>query len=180
MQSAMFSNSDLLTKQIFMMGAVRINDRLQQKIKCPNGFSLAEVLVAITLLMIMIVPAMNALSEGVLVAKIHQDEAGRVREIQNKMEEILARSFSKLDNEALGKNSSDTTAISFPLATVSSPPNPMDDSGYSDSKYDVYIFRCAKNASNTLILNNSSLALLCVQIKQKSSGIVLLQSAKTK
>jgi type II secretory pathway pseudopilin PulG len=140
------------------------------------GFSMVEVLVAITLLMIMIVPAMNALTEGVLAARIHKDEASSAREIQNKMEAILARSFWKLDNEA-GKNlSSNTVPLTFPTAT---PASDMDDSGYSDSKYDVLVFRCSKNAANILVFDNTSTKLYCVQIKQKNSSVVLLQSVKT-
>jgi Tfp pilus assembly protein PilV len=154
----------------------RLQNVHQDNAKWALGFSMVEVLVAITLLMIMIVPAMNALTESVLAAGIHKDEASKAREIQNKMEEILARSFIKLDNDAFGKNSSNTTPITLPLAT---PTSDMDDSGYSDNKYDVFIFRCSKNVANMLAFDNTSANVLCIQIKQKNSSVVLLQSIKT-
>jgi type II secretory pathway pseudopilin PulG len=145
------------------------------------GFSMIEVMVAITLLMIMIVPAMNALSEGVLAARIHGEQASSARDLQNKMESILARSFTKMDLEAFGSNSSDAARITFPLAPACSPlPPKMDDTSYTDCYYDVYIFRCSKNAlTNTLTLDNKSVNLLCIQIKQKGGSAVLLQSAKS-
>jgi hypothetical protein len=135
---------------------------------------MVEVLVAITMLIIMIVPAMNALTEGVLASRIHGDEAISARKLQNKMESIVARSFTKLDTEAFAASSS-TTPLIFPTA---SPANEMDDSGYSDATYDVSIFRCSKNAANTMVLDNTSSKLLCIQIKPKGSSIVLLQSLK--
>ena len=143
--------------------------------KREQGFSLVEVLVAITLLMIMIVPAMNALTEGVLASRIHGDQADAARKLQNKMEEILARSFTKLDVEALGANSSATTPLTFPTAN---PATEMDDSGYSDASYDVSIFRCSKNAANNMVPDNASSTLLCIQIKPKGSSVILLQSLK--
>jgi Tfp pilus assembly protein PilV len=145
------------------------------------GFSLTEVLVAITLLMIMIVPAMNALTEGVLASRIHSDQVGAAFKLQNKMEEILARSIDTLHNVAGRQNSSSLVPITYPSAAPSSD---MDDSGYSDSNYDVFIFRCStKNTPNTLSLDNLSTSnsisiFLCIQIKPKGSNIILLQSLK--
>jgi hypothetical protein len=138
---------------------------------------LVEVLVAITLLMIMIVPAMNALTEGVLASRIHGDQAKAARKVQNKMEGILARSFFNLDTEALGANSSATAAIIFPIFT---PATEMDDSGYSDADFDVYIFRCT-NSAGTMTPDKNSTKLLCLKITPKgNSNLVLLQSIKAK
>ncbi len=144
------------------------------------GLSLAEVLVAITLLMIMIVPAMNALTEGVLASRIHGDQASAARKVQNKMEEILARSFYKLDTDTYTVNNTNPVAVTFPLAVPSASPSLMDDSGYSDTDFDVYIFRC-KNNAGAMVYDPppNQTKRLCIQIKPKGESRVVLQTIKT-
>ncbi|RDH85509.1 MAG: hypothetical protein DIZ78_11260 [endosymbiont of Escarpia spicata] len=60
-----------------------------------TGFSYTEVLVAITL-----IPALESLHSGVLGSGIHSAHANHHHRLTGKMEEILAKSFSSLEQEA--------------------------------------------------------------------------------
>ena len=61
-----------------------------------QGFSYVEVLVATVLIMISIVPALEALQTAILASSVHQSERGRHRWLSDKMEEVLAQPFDDL------------------------------------------------------------------------------------
>lgn len=61
-----------------------------------TGFSYIEVLVAIGLLTIALVPAMNALQGAVAGSAIHATAAAEQNRLRAKMEEVLARPFTTL------------------------------------------------------------------------------------
>ncbi|MBL3591503.1 MAG: hypothetical protein JMN24_17220 [gamma proteobacterium endosymbiont of Lamellibrachia anaximandri] len=65
-----------------------------------TGFSYTEVLVAITLISILLIPALESLHSGVLGSGIHSAHANHHHRLTGKMEEILAKSFSSLEQEA--------------------------------------------------------------------------------
>ncbi len=95
-----------------------------------SGFSLIEVLIAIVILGIALVPAMDALRTGMKSAGIHQDFQEQHYHLMSKMEEVLAGSFSDLDAAA---------------TVAASPDNP---SSYSDSGNNLNVFIARYDADN--------------------------------
>lgn len=65
------------------------------------GFTYTEVLVATTLIAILLLPAIDALHSGIQGGHIHAEEAGYQLSLVGKMEEVLAQSFSDLEQEAV-------------------------------------------------------------------------------
>ncbi len=65
-----------------------------------TGFSYTEVLVAISLIAILLIPALESLHSGVLGSGIHSTHANHHLRITGKMEEILAKPFSSLEQES--------------------------------------------------------------------------------
>ncbi len=65
-----------------------------------SGFSYIEVLVATFLIAIVLVPAIEALHSGIQGSTIHYNHAEQHYRLQEKMEEILARPFTELEQEA--------------------------------------------------------------------------------
>lgn len=61
-----------------------------------SGLSYVEVLVAIALVVVALVPAMNALQGGVTGSAVHQAEFQKAQRLQAKMEEVLAKPFGYL------------------------------------------------------------------------------------
>ncbi|MCU7945980.1 MAG: hypothetical protein KZQ72_04950 [Candidatus Thiodiazotropha sp. (ex Cardiolucina cf. quadrata)] len=64
------------------------------------GFSYTEVLIAVFLIAISLVPALNALHSGVLGSDIHATEAVHHHRLISRMEDVLARPFIELEQEA--------------------------------------------------------------------------------
>jgi type II secretory pathway pseudopilin PulG len=89
------------------MTRLTINNKPQQK-----GFSYVEVLVATTLIVIALVPAMNALQSGIMSADIHQALTVEHYARLKKMEELQAQPFSSL-LAAADVAVNNTTATSF-------------------------------------------------------------------
>jgi prepilin-type N-terminal cleavage/methylation domain-containing protein len=109
-----------------------------------GGFSLVEVLVAMLLIAVALVPALQALQSGVKAAKI--DLTLTQETPTAKMEQLLARSFSSLALAAVsGGNAVGSSTVAIPAydpsvaltnpAPVPIPPGP----GFSDENYDVFI-----------------------------------------
>ncbi len=66
-----------------------------------RGFSYVEVLVAMTLIAVALVPAMNALRVGVTAAGVHQQETVRSLELSGRLEQVLSQSFEDLQAAAV-------------------------------------------------------------------------------
>lgn len=64
------------------------------------GLTLVEVLVAMTLLTILLVPAMRALQTSVTGAEVHSDLAADHFRLTSRMEELLAEPFGDLEAAA--------------------------------------------------------------------------------
>ena len=92
-----------------------------------EGFSYVEVLVAVVLIAVCLVPAIQALQTGILGASVQEERVADHYALQAKMEEVLADSFGALDTAGL--------AAGNPAA----PPNPTPP--YSASPLLVYIAR---------------------------------------
>jgi type II secretory pathway pseudopilin PulG len=72
------------------------NRKLSQKITHSPGFSYAEVLIAIAVIGVCLVPAMDALRSGVSGTDIYESTLIDHYALQTKMEEVLTKSFSDL------------------------------------------------------------------------------------
>lgn len=92
-----------------------------------EGFSYVEVLVAVVLIAVCLVPAIQALQTGILGASVQEELVSDHYALQAKMEEVLAESFGALDAAGL--------AAGNPAASHN--PTPP----YSASPFTVYIAR---------------------------------------
>ena len=80
------------------------------------GLTYVEVLIATALITITLVPAIEALKPATMGMSIHEEQTVRHYLLTARLEEVLARSFSELDDEAVAI--SDPTV---PSATYSDP-----------------------------------------------------------
>jgi type II secretory pathway component PulJ len=64
------------------------------------GITYMEVLIATALIAVTLVPAIDALRPGIQGAGIHEARTLRHYELTSRLEEVLARPFSELDEEA--------------------------------------------------------------------------------
>lgn len=98
-----------------------------------SGLSYIEVLIAVVLIMIALVPALDALIPGVAGSGIHESIAEDHYQLTGKLEQVLAEPFGRLNSaaNAAGSPTTPTTAYS-------------DDVNYSDGrqiKRNVFIAR---------------------------------------
>ncbi|MCP4299824.1 MAG: type II secretion system protein [Gammaproteobacteria bacterium] len=75
------------------------------------GLTLVEVLIAVTLLTILLIPAMRALQTSVTGADVHSDLASSHFRLTSRLEELLAESFVDLSDAAIaaGAPTTETT-----------------------------------------------------------------------
>ncbi len=73
-----------------------------------QGLTLVEVLVAIALLAVMLVPAINALTTSSQGAEVHRDIAGNHFRLTSRLEELLAEPFADLEAAATAAGSPQT------------------------------------------------------------------------
>jgi prepilin-type N-terminal cleavage/methylation domain-containing protein len=66
-------------------------------LRSQSGLTLVEVLVAIALLAIVIVPAVRALQTSIVGANVHSDVTGVHYQLTSRMEQLLAEPFANLD-----------------------------------------------------------------------------------
>lgn len=77
-----------------------------------TGLTLVEVLVAMALLAVVLVPAMRALQTGIIGADVHSDIAANHFRLTSRLEELLAEPFVDLSDAAIAAGAP-TTATSF-------------------------------------------------------------------
>ncbi len=70
-----------------------------------HGLTLVEVLVAIALLAVMLVPAINALTTSSQGAEVHRDIAANQFRLTSRLEELLAEPFADLEAAAAAAGS---------------------------------------------------------------------------
>ena len=70
------------------------------KVRCEAGLTLVEVLVAMALLALLLVPAMQALQTSAFGAQVHDDLASGQFQLTSRMEELLAEPFGDLEKAA--------------------------------------------------------------------------------
>lgn len=69
-----------------------------------NGFSLVEVLIALLLLSISLVPMMDALNSGIHSARVYGEYSYQHHHLRSRMEEVLAESYTSLYSAAKNVN----------------------------------------------------------------------------
>lgn len=87
----------------------------------PLGLAYVEALLATVMVAVLLVPALNALSTGLLGAEVRSELGSQALSLQNKLDEVLAKPYSTLlaETNELGGNS--TSSVS---ASLSDPPGP--------------------------------------------------------
>ena len=76
------------------------------------GLTLVEVLIAMALLAVLLVPAIGALQTGVVGADVHRDLAENEFRLTSRLEELLAEPYADLEAAALAAGSP-TVATSY-------------------------------------------------------------------
>ena len=69
------------------------------------GLTLVEVLVAVVLLAILLIPAINALQTGIVGTEVHGDVAASHYRLTSRLEELLAEPFTDLSDAAVAAGS---------------------------------------------------------------------------
>jgi hypothetical protein len=78
-----------------------MNDRAGTPWRCAcGGFSYVEILVAISLIAVALVPAMNALRVGVSATTVQETRVVNHYELVGRMEQVLAEPFASLSTAA--------------------------------------------------------------------------------
>jgi len=77
-----------------------------------NGFSYVEVLIAVVLIVIALVPALDALIPGVAGSGIHESIAEDHYQLTGKLEQVLVEPFGQLNSAAVAAGSP-TTPTSY-------------------------------------------------------------------
>ena len=70
----------------------------------PQGLTYVEVLVSIVLILLVLVPALQALGPGIQGSNIHRTETDLYYRAEAMMADVLAKPFDELDTEALTVN----------------------------------------------------------------------------
>jgi hypothetical protein len=77
------------------------------------GLTYVEVLIAMALITITLVPAIDALKPATLGMSIHEEHTVRHYELTAILEEVLANPFSELDAEAVAINDPTVASINY-------------------------------------------------------------------
>jgi prepilin-type N-terminal cleavage/methylation domain-containing protein len=77
-----------------------------------SGLTLVEVLVAMALLAVLLVPAMRSLQTGIVGADVHSDIAANHFRLTSRLEQLMAEPFVDLSDAAIAAGAP-TTATSF-------------------------------------------------------------------
>jgi type II secretory pathway component PulJ len=80
------------------------------------GFSYIEVLVAIALIALTLVPAMQALQVSETVSATHAADLGTEQRLSARMEEMLARPYATLDGAAMAAGNAVTATLPAPYS----------------------------------------------------------------
>ncbi len=120
-----------------------------------SGFSYVEILLAMVLLLILLVPAMDALSSGLMGSVVPQAE--REARLREKMEEVLSRPYSELRAATYVAGGNSDTAIKTAYA---------DASGATNRRL-VIFYRCN---TTTHALSSADTGLIRVKVYYQADG----------
>lgn len=150
-----------------------------------RGVSYVEVLVAVALIAVALVPALNAVTAALPGSRVHLQLAGGMAPVHGKMEELLARPYPVLLRAAAsgGSPGGSTTvaiavynpavALAYPLP-ANVPPGP----GYSDADFDVFIAAIDPTTGATAAADTGLLQLR-VQAKAAGGGTLTAHKSRT-
>ena len=83
-----------------------------------HGLTLVEVLVSISLLAILLIPAITALQTGIIGADVHSDVAARHFLLRSRLDQLLNEPYDAVEQAAIAAGSSTTpSAYSDPAGT---------------------------------------------------------------
>lgn len=123
-----------------------------------RGFSYVEVLLSVVLLMVLLVPAMEALQSG--MANTQGGAVfGRDSGLRDKMETVLAKPFNSLYAETYAPGGNTTTSVSALLS------DPVGAAG----RRNVVLYRYDASAAT---LSNADTGLVLVQVYYEADGTV--------
>ena len=133
-----------------------------------RGFSYAEVLLSVMLLAILLVPALQALNNGISGSVISSSLATRQLNLRSKMEEVLSKPFGALYAETYLSDCTPTADCNTP---TSGNPRFSDSSGAANRRVVVfYRFDAATNAQSA---NDTGLLLVSVYYEAEGSANAL-------
>lgn len=88
---------------------------------CATGLAYLEVLVAVALVTVALVPALDALRTSTLASQVLVSTATRDALLRAKMEEVMAKPFDALNAETFLSGGNTTTSVSAALSDPSGP-----------------------------------------------------------
>ena len=148
--------------------------RIHPSRSAAGGFSYVEVLLAVILVAVTLVPALQALRIGITGAKTGLDMTASARALGNKMEELLARPYADLLGAAAATGNSSSTPVAafdpnatlaYPLPAVA-PAGP----GFTDTSFNVYVTMVDPATGLPTAGVSPDLGLLLVRVSSPSSG----------
>jgi Tfp pilus assembly protein PilV len=86
-----------------------------------RGFAYVEALVAVVLVAMALVPALDALESASLNSQALADAGSRDAQLRAKMEEVLSKPFATLNAETYVAGANTTTAVSAALSDAAGP-----------------------------------------------------------
>src|SRR5882724_9075166 len=92
---------------------------ITRRLQVEFGFSYIEVLVAISLIAVTLVPAMQALQVSEIVSSAHMTELSIEQRLSARMEETLARPYATLDGAAIAAGNAVTATLPAPYSDTS-------------------------------------------------------------
>lgn len=128
-----------------------------------NGLSYVEILVAIVLISIALVPAMEALVPAISGSVIYRSETERHYHLAAKLEEVLALPYAQLDEEALAVVNETTASTLF------------SDADPSDSRRLVFLSRYqpADSVTPVAVFTTDDIGMLWVRVQLEGSEFYL-------
>lgn len=135
----------------------------RQPLRCrQRGLSYVEVLIAVVIVAVCLVPALDALRGGLSAADAQRLQAVNQQRLQTRLEEVLANRFNTLDNAAMAAGNS-------PSATVAA----YSDAAGTADRLLVTIYRYDGNAPTA---SDSSLLWVKVVIEATSLSLNTLKT----
>lgn len=122
-----------------------------------RGFSYAEVLLSVMLLAILLVPALQALNNGINGSAIASDLATRQLSLRSKMEEVLSKPFGTLYAETYKSDCTPT-----PNCNTAGTVNPRFSDPAGASNRLVVVFNRFDASTNAVSTNDTSLMYVSV------------------
>ena len=144
---------------------------MKQPLTRSQGFSYVEVLVAVLLMAIMVVPAMEAIKAGLKGAEFHESVTSQQYALQSRMEEMLAEAYGSLlaAAQTAGSNS---VATSF-SDTAGSTDRIIVYLALYDADADPFVIADLNNDGDSNIYTGDTSDLLWIKVELENSVFAL-------